>query len=80
MKVLRGPTTPGEILSEEFQKPLGLTQRGFSVGAQVLVANIGPSALALNLYVRCRGSQDPPLRYFGLKVPQTEGDKGKAPT
>ena len=27
MKIRRSPTTPGEILSEEFLKPLGMTQR-----------------------------------------------------
>lgn len=59
---------------------LGLIQSGFNAATQDLIANLAPTALALNLYVRCRGSQDPPLKYFGLKVPLTEGDKGKAPT
>jgi addiction module HigA family antidote len=41
MKMHRQPTTPGEILSEEFLKPLGLTQAQFAehIGCDVKVVN-----------------------------------------
>lgn len=41
MKIQREPTTPGEILSEEFLKPLGLTQRELAdhLGCDVKVVN-----------------------------------------
>lgn len=41
MKIKRPPTTPGEILSEEFLKPLGLTQTAFAehLGCDVKVIN-----------------------------------------
>jgi addiction module HigA family antidote len=41
MKIQREPTTPGEILSEEFLKPLGLTQRELAdhLGCDVKVIN-----------------------------------------
>ena len=41
MKLKRKPTTPGEILAEEFLKPLGLTQAGFAhhIGCDVKVIN-----------------------------------------
>ena len=40
-KMLRPPTSPGEILQEEFLKPLGLTQKSFAthVGCDVKVVN-----------------------------------------
>ena len=39
MKIQREPTTPGEILSEEFLKPLGMTQRELAdhIGCDVKV-------------------------------------------
>jgi addiction module HigA family antidote len=41
MKIQREPTTPGEILSEEFLKPLGMTQQGLAdhIGCDVKVVN-----------------------------------------
>jgi addiction module HigA family antidote len=41
MKIRRPPTTPGEILSEEFLKPLGLSQNDFAchIGCDVKVVN-----------------------------------------
>jgi len=41
MKVHREPTTPGEILSEEFLKPLGMTQKELAdhIGCDVKVVN-----------------------------------------
>jgi addiction module HigA family antidote len=40
-KMLRPPTSPGEILQEEFLGPLGLTQKGLAdhVGCDVKVIN-----------------------------------------
>lgn len=41
MRIQREPTTPGEILSEEFLKPLGLTQAELAghLGCDVKVVN-----------------------------------------
>ncbi len=41
MEMRRMPTTPGEILAEEFLKPLGITQRQLSehLGCDVKVIN-----------------------------------------
>ena len=41
MKLQRQPTTPGEILSEEFLKPLGMTQAQLAdhIGCDVKVIN-----------------------------------------
>ena len=41
MPVRRMPTTPGEILSEEFLKPLGMTQKQLAdhIGCDVKVIN-----------------------------------------
>lgn len=41
MKIQREPTTPGEILSEEFLKPLGMTQKELAdhIGCDVKVVN-----------------------------------------
>ena len=41
VKVLRKPTSPGEILREEFLKPLGLTQNALAqhIGCDVKVIN-----------------------------------------
>ena len=41
MKIQREPTPPGEILSEEFLKPLGMTQKELAdhVGCDVKVVN-----------------------------------------
>lgn len=40
-KIHREPTTPGEILNEEFLKPLGMTQKEFAdhLGCDVKVVN-----------------------------------------
>jgi addiction module HigA family antidote len=41
MKMKRKPTTPGEILNEEFLKPLAMTQAGLAkhIGCDVKVIN-----------------------------------------
>jgi len=41
MRILREPTSPGEILSEEFLKPLGMTQAELAdhIGCDVKVVN-----------------------------------------
>ena len=41
MRLHRKPTTPGEILSEEFLKPLGMTQAALAnhIGCDVKVVN-----------------------------------------
>ena len=41
MRIQREPTTPGEILNEEFLKPLGLTQAELAshIGCDVKVVN-----------------------------------------
>ncbi len=41
MKLQRAPTTPGEILREEYLKPLGMTQKGMAdhIGCDVKVVN-----------------------------------------
>jgi addiction module HigA family antidote len=41
MKLQRAPTTPGEILSEEFLKPLAMTQAALAnhIGCDVKVVN-----------------------------------------
>jgi len=41
MRILRKPTSPGEILAEEFMKPLGMTQKQLAnhVGCDVKVIN-----------------------------------------
>ena len=41
MKIQREPTTPGEILNEEFLKPLGMTQAELAghIGCDVKVVN-----------------------------------------
>ena len=49
MKIQREPTTPGEILSEEFLKPLGVTQAE-------LAAHIGCDVKVINRIVNGRSS------------------------
>lgn len=41
IKTTRQPTTPGEMLNEEYIKPLGLTQRAFAdhIGVEVKTIN-----------------------------------------
>ena len=41
MRLERAPTTPGEILNEEFLVPLGMTQKGLAdhIGCDVKVIN-----------------------------------------
>ena len=56
-KMLRMPTTPGEILHEEFLKPLGLTQKelGDHIGCDLKVVNRivnGRSAVTAEMAVR----------------------------
>jgi len=57
MKIQREPTTPGEILSEEFLKPLGLTQAELAkhLGCDVKVVNRivnGRSAVTAEMAIR----------------------------
>src|SRR5882672_8651191 len=49
MKIRREPTTPGDLLSEEFLKPLGMTQTE-------LVDHIGCNAKVVNWIVNGRTS------------------------
>lgn len=39
-KIIKNPSTPGEILSEEFLKPLNLTQKKFADHIQVDIKTI----------------------------------------
>ena len=48
----------------DYLRSLELIHVGFQTG--VLRVNITPSALALNLYVRCQGFTGSPVEYFGL--------------
>ena len=57
MRIQRKPTTPGEILSDEFLKPLGLTQAAFAshLGCDVKVVNRivnGRSAVTAEMAIR----------------------------
>ena len=57
MKIRREPTTPGEILSEEFLKPLGLTQAQLAdhIDCDVKVVNRivnGRSAVTADMAIR----------------------------
>ena len=57
MKLQREPTTPGEILSEEFLKPLGMTQTELAdhIGCDVKVVNRivnGRSAVTAEMAIR----------------------------
>ena len=59
----REPTTPGEILSEEFLKPLGITQRRLAehIGCDMKVINRvvnGRSAIGAELAMRLAGALD----------------------
>lgn len=61
--LVREPTTPGEILSEEFLKPLGITQRRLAehIGCDVKVINRivnGRSAIGAELAMRLAGALD----------------------
>jgi addiction module HigA family antidote len=50
--IKRPPTTPGEILKEEFLKPLGLTQKQLAdhIGCDVKVVN----RIVNNVIRRCK--------------------------
>ena len=57
MKIRRPPTTPGEILHEEFLKPLGMTQAAMAahLGCDVKVVNRivnGRSAVTAEMAIR----------------------------
>ena len=57
MKIRRAPTTPGEILHEEFLKPLGMTQAQLAahLGCDVKVINRivnGRSAVTAEMAIR----------------------------
>ena len=59
----REPTTPGEILSEEFLKPLGITQRRLAehIGCEVKVINRivnGRSSIGAELAMRLAAALD----------------------
>ncbi|MBI2931540.1 MAG: HigA family addiction module antidote protein [Planctomycetes bacterium] len=60
-RMLRKPTSPGEILQEEFLKPLGLTQKQFAdhIKCDVKVINRivnGRSAVTAEMAVRLAAS------------------------
>ena len=48
---------------------LGLLQGGIYSDSDALTVDITPSALALNLYVRCQGFHGSPVEFFGLTMP-----------
>ena len=59
----REPTTPGEILSEEFLKPLGVTQKQLAehIGYDVKVINRivnGRTSVGAELAIRLAGALD----------------------
>ena len=61
MKIQREPTTPGEILNEEFLKPLGLTQAELAshLGCDVKVVNRivnGRSSVSAEMAIRLGGA------------------------
>ena len=63
MYVLEEPTTPGEILSEEFLKPLGVTQKQLAehIGCDLKVINRvvnGRSSIGAELAIRLAGALD----------------------
>ena len=70
----REPTTPGEILSEEFLKPLGITQRR-------LAEHIGCEVKAINRIVNGRSSigAELAMRLAGLGVGLGRADVVGAP-
>lgn len=52
--IIRNPVTPGEMLSEEFLKPLGLTQKKFA-------DHIGVDIKTVNRVVKARTAVTPEL-------------------
>lgn len=48
---------------------LGLIHGGIESYSDVLTVDITPTALALNLYVRCQGFHGSPVEFFGLTMP-----------
>ncbi len=52
--IIRNPTTPGEMLSEEFLKPLGLTQKKFA-------DHIGVDIKTVNRIIKARTAVTPEL-------------------
>ena len=53
-------------------RTLGLIHVGFESGSSGdPVADIQPTALALHLYVRAKGSQENPVDFFGLRPDST---------
>lgn len=57
-------------------RALGLLNErgGFDSGGKWLIAQIGPSCLALHMYVRCQGSRRSPVVYFGVEKPAGQAD------
>lgn len=53
-------------------RTLGLIAGGFNVHSTT--ADMTPTALALQMYVRCQGSNEDPLTFFGLSRPEGQGD------
>ncbi len=49
----------------------GLIDGGFPLHSSDR-AMVGPTAIALHMYVRCEGSRSSPIEYFGLDIPQPE--------
>ena len=61
MKIQREPTTPGEILCEEFLKPLGMTQKELAdhLGCDVKVVNRivnGRTSVTAEMAIRLGGA------------------------
>ena len=61
MKIQREPTTPGEILSEEFLNPLGVTQAE-------LAAHIGCDVKVINRIVNGRSSLTAEMARLGAAL------------
>ena len=58
-------------------RSLGLVQAGFEGTDVTLTAGLTPTALGLQMYVRCHGSGGSPVEYFGLERPPTEPDSAE---
>ena len=52
---------------------LGMIQGGFDPNNPSLIVDLTPTALALNMYVRCQGSRSAPSEYFGVHPEKPSG-------
>ena len=59
---------------------LSSAEGGFDAACRDRIANITPTTLALNLYVRCQGSTDTPLVHFGLAGSENAAASGSEHT